>query len=100
MDAIWLVVIGLLIAFLVMTAIGVLGYSEEVLDCRRLENHAARQEKCVRHCRFDGDGVRSVWGRVQVAPALNEFSGSPEAILWILGMVVLPPLAAVLSRMC
>ena len=36
------------------------------------------------------------WGGVQVAPALNEFSGSPEAILWILGMVVIPPLAAVL----
>ena len=31
-----------------------------------------------------------------MAPALNEYYRSPEAMLWILGMVVLPPLAAVL----
>lgn len=97
MDAIWLVVIGLLIAFLVMTAIGVLGYSEGkflIVDDWKTMLHA---KKNVFAIAFSVVTVYAAfWGGVQVAPALNEYSQSPEAILWILGMVVLPPLAAVL----
>ena len=97
MDAIWLVVIGLLIAFLVMTAIGVLGYSEGkflIVDDWKTMLHAKKNVFAIAVSMVTV--YAAFWGGVQVAPALNEYSQSPEAILWILGMVVLPPLAAVL----
>ena len=93
-----LLVLGVVLSFLVLTLVGVLDYSEGrflFVDDWKTKLHA---QKNIMSLSVSMVLVAmTFYAGSQVAPGLNEYCRQPASILWLLGMVVIPPLTAVIA---
>lgn len=93
-----LIVLGFVLSFLTLTLVGVLDYSEGrflFVDDWKTKLHA---QKNVTSLTVSMVVVAlTFYAGSQVAPGLNEYHRQPKAILWLLGMVAIPPLSAVIA---
>lgn len=93
-----LILLGFVLSFLTLTLVGVLDYSEGrflFVDDWKTKLHA---QKNITSLMVSMAVVAiAFYAGSQVAPGLNEYSRQPKAMLWLLGMVVIPPLSAVVA---
>ena len=93
-----LLVLGFVLSFLVLTLVGILDYSEGhflFVDDWKTKLHA---QKNVTSLVVSMVVVAATfYAGSKIAPGLNEYYRQPKAILWLLGMVVVPPLSAVIA---
>ena len=97
-DAIWLLLAGLLLSFLVQTAVGILDYSEGqflLVDDWKTSLHAQKNVFAIAVSTVVV--YVAIEGLAQIAPGLNEWVYNPVAFLWLAAFAVVPPLAAVVA---
>jgi len=96
-HVIWLLILGMVVSFLVLTALGLFDYSEG-------EFFYVRDWQTALHAKKNAFAIvcsaimvnATFWAAGEMAPALNEYIWSPSAMLWIAGIICLPPIIAMI----
>ena len=96
-HVIWLLILGMLVSFLVLTALGLFDYSEGEFFYVRDWQTALHAKKNVFAIVCSAIVVNaSFWIAGEFAPALNEYIWAPSAMLWVAAIICLPPIAAMI----
>ena len=95
LDVIWLLIFGMFVSFLVLTAGGLFDYAEGSFIYVKDWQTVLHAKKNLFAIAFSIVIVNLVLlGSNSFAPDLNEYIWSSNAISWILCVIVLPPIAA------
>jgi len=94
-DVIWLLIFGMFVSFVVLTAGGLFDYAEGSFIYVRDWQTVLHAKKNLFAIVFSIVVVNVVLlGSNSFAPDLNEYIWSSQAILWLLCIILLPPIAA------
>ena len=96
-HVIWLLLLGMVVSFLVLTALGLFDYSEG-------EFFYVRDWQTALHAKKNAFAIvcsaimvnATFWAAGEMAPVLNEYIWSPSAMLWTAGIIFLPPIIAMI----